>query len=154
MDKIPTKTWVGLLSNLLVMIAGSYILGEAYQWDSFITGFAVIMSLAFLASLTGVVMLVRGNPAGGIVGAVGSAFFVPIGLICLTGCLQSRDNIRFAGYAPGTTAPTPTAPVDQMSPSRRKPNPGSDRGNSKWRSGGSGSRASGVRACCNAARCL
>lgn len=122
MEKIPTKTWVGLLSNLLVMLAGIYTMGEKYRWDSFSTGFAVVMSLAFLVSLMGVVMLVRGNPAGGIVGAVGSAFFVPIGLICLMGCLQSRDNIRFAGYASGTPATTvPAAPVDPVPPAEENP---------------------------------
>lgn len=128
MDKIPAKTWVGLLINFLVMIMGIYSMGEECQWDSIATGFAVVMSLAFLTSLVGVVMLVRGNPAGGIVGAVGSAFFIPIGFICLMGCLQSRDHIRFAGYAPGTPAtPTPAAPapnpVDQMPPGEENPTP-------------------------------
>ncbi len=115
MDKITTKTWVGLLINLLVMIVGVYSMGEKYQWDSFSTGFAVVALLAFLVSLAGVIMLACGKPAGGIVGAVGSAFFVPIGFICLIGCLQSRNNIRFAGYAPGAPAPS-TPPVGQVSP--------------------------------------
>lgn len=101
------------------MIVGIYRLSREYGWDSLTKGFAAVMLLAFLTSLAGVALLTRGNPAGGIVGAVGSAFFVPIGLICMIGCLQSRDNIRFAGHAPGRihqtgeTKPAESAPTTE-----------------------------------------
>ena len=122
MNNVTAKTWIGLLINLLALIMGLYSMGEKYQWDSFTTGFAVVMSLAFLTALAGVVMLIRGNPAGGIVGAVGSAFFIPIGLICVMGCIQSRDKIRFADYAPGTPAtPAPVALSAQMPPAAETP---------------------------------
>ncbi|RXE61330.1 hypothetical protein ED352_14885, partial [Muribaculaceae bacterium Isolate-002 (NCI)] len=74
------KIWTGLILNLLVMIAGIFSLSGEYGWSLFTKGFAAVMLLAFLTSLTGVIMLIRGNPVGGIVGAAGSVFFVPIGL--------------------------------------------------------------------------
>lgn len=119
MKKINKKVLIGLIINLLVMIVGIYRLSGEYGWDSLTKGFAAVMLLAFLTSLAGVALLTRGNPAGGIVGAVGSAFFVPIGLICMIGCLQSRDNIRFAGHAPGRihqtgeTKPAESAPTTE-----------------------------------------
>lgn len=83
------------------------------------------MLLAFLTSLTGVIMLIRGNPVGGIVGAAGSVFFVPIGLVCMIGCLQGRDDIRFAGYARGTSkTPVAAAPPGRIHQAEKQNPPG------------------------------
>ena len=115
MKKVMGKIWTGLILNLLVMIAGIFSLSGEYGCSLFTKGFAAVMLLAFLTSLTGVIMLIRGNPVGGIVGAAGSVFFVPIGLVCMIGCLQGRDDIRFAGYARGTPkTPAPAAPLGRI----------------------------------------
>lgn len=62
MKKVMGKIWTGLILNLLVMIAGIFSLSGEYGWSLFTKGFAAVMLLAFLTSLTGVIMLIRGNP--------------------------------------------------------------------------------------------
>lgn len=87
-------------------------------WNAGVISITVVLSFAFLLSVAGIILLLRGKAAGGIVGAVGSAFFVPIGLICLLGCLQSRADILREGLMP---AATPSVVREQERPAEAQP---------------------------------
>ena len=88
MEHINGKTWLGFVINIVVT-AVFYGMGV-------MDGATIFFGVGLLLTGVGIAMLVNGYPAGGIFGAVGSAFFVPIGIICMIGCLQSRDRLRNA----------------------------------------------------------
>lgn len=110
MRKLKGKVWAGLACNLAVLFMGSWSFGMRDGWNAGVISITVVLSFAFLLSVAGIVLLLRGKAAGGIVGAVGSAFFVPIGLICLLGCLQSRADILREGLTPVATPPVAPQP--------------------------------------------
>ncbi|CAK7070445.1 MAG: hypothetical protein DELT_01848 [Desulfovibrio sp.] len=86
MSKIHPAAWIGLVINIAVAFFGL----EAY---SDIPALGIAMFGAVGLTVVGLVMLGMGQPAGGILGAVGSAIFVPIGLICLIGCMRTRQAL-------------------------------------------------------------
>ena len=92
MEKLNGKIWVGFVINVLVALWG--ISDMAADGGTVAAVFITIMAGGLLLTGAGMIMLAQGNPTGGILGAVGSAAFVPIGLICLIGCLQCRDRLR------------------------------------------------------------
>ena len=92
MEKFNGKIWVGFVINVLVALWG--ISDMATGGGTVGAIFITITAGGLLLTGAGMIMLAQGNPTGGILGAVGSAFFVPIGLICLIGCLQCRDRLR------------------------------------------------------------
>ena len=92
MEKLNGKIWVGFVINVLVALWG--ISDMATGGGTVGAIFITITAGGLLLTGAGMIMLAQGNPTGGILGAVGSAFFVPIGLICLIGCLQCRDRLR------------------------------------------------------------
>lgn len=111
MRKLKRMVWAGLACNFVVLFTGSWSFGMRDGWNAGVISITVVLSFAFLLSVAGIVLLLRGKEAGGIVGAVGSAFFVPIGLICLLGCLQIRADILREGLTP--VAKPPVAPRPQ-----------------------------------------
>ena len=96
MENLNGKIWVGFVINVLVALWG--ISDMAADGGTVAAVFITVMVGCLLLTGAGIAMLVRGDPAGGILGAVGSAIFVPIGLICLIGCLQCRDKLRSAAF--------------------------------------------------------
>lgn len=60
----------------------------------------------FFLSVAGVRLLLRGSPVGGMLGIVGSAFLVPLGLFCLVGCLRLRDKLLRRNWAAEAAAPS------------------------------------------------
>lgn len=118
MRKLKGTVWAGLACNLAVLFMGSWGFGMRDGWNAGVISITVVLSFAFLLSVAGIILLLRGKAAGGIVGAVGSAFFVPIGLICLQGCLQSRADILREGLMP---AATPSAVREQERPAEAQP---------------------------------
>lgn len=104
MKKVNLTAKVGLAINLLAMLLYMYGLRNGFFRDVNSEMMAGLLLAGFLLCLTGLAMLDRGNPAGGFVGAAGSAFFLPAGLVCMVGCFQTRDKLRFASHA--ASAPT------------------------------------------------
>ena len=108
MGRLNVKTWLGFVLNMLVVLLGisDIMLNGPTEADSLI----VLMAGGLLVTGTGMVMLARGDPAGGILGAAGCILFAPTGLICLIGCLQCREKVRNAALvAASATAETPFA---------------------------------------------
>lgn len=91
MEHINGKTWLGFVINIVVtmMFYGMGVVNDGI----------IFLGVGLLLTGVGIAMLANGYPAGGILGAVGSPLFVPIGLICMGGCLQSRDRLRNAALA-------------------------------------------------------
>ena len=108
MENLNEKIWVGFVINVLVALWG--ISDMAADGGTVAAVFITVMVGGLLLTGAGIAMLVRGDPAGGILGAVGSAIFVPIGLICLIGCLQCRDKLRSAAFTE-TAAPESRQPA-------------------------------------------
>ena len=94
MGRLNVKTWLGFVLNMLLVLLGisDIMLNGPTEAD----GLIVLMAGGLLVTGAGMVMLARGNPAGGILGAAGCILFAPIGLICLIGCLQCREKMRNA----------------------------------------------------------
>ena len=65
----------------------------------------VFSLIAFAVLLRGVSGLRRGDPEGGVLGAGASAFFAPLGLVCLLACLLSRDRLLREACAAGASVP-------------------------------------------------
>ena len=108
MGRLNVKTWLGFVLNMLLVLLGisDIMLNGPTEAD----GLIVLMAGGLLVTGAGMVMLARGNPAGGILGAAGCILFAPIGLICLIGCLQCREKMRNAALAAAAaTAETPLA---------------------------------------------
>ena len=112
MKKVNLTAKAGLIINLLVMLLYVYGLRDEFSRDASSDMIAGLLIIGFLLSLAGLTMLARGNPAGGIVGAAGSALFIPAGLVCMIGCFQARDKLHFADYATGA----PTKPASSETP--------------------------------------
>lgn len=108
MGNIDTKTRVGFMLNVVVGILG--IANIAPYGGALAAGLIAISIASIFLTGAGIFMLSRGNPTGGILGAVGSAVFVPIGLICMIGCLQCREKIRNADVMTAG-APLPEEPA-------------------------------------------
>ncbi len=102
MQRVTTMTWVGLAINFVavIMLIAGIIEESYYGLDNFDVGIIAFTAVFFTLQLIGVLMLAAGSPTGGTVAAVGSAAFVPIGLICLMGAMTSRNNLKKAvsGY--------------------------------------------------------
>ena len=121
MHPLNKKTWAGFaFVSLCTLLCCLYpIVG----WDlpeTVLGGadpdcFLAVVLFAYLVLLAGVILLLRGKPAGGIVGAMGSVAFLPVGLLTLIGCLQCRKRLRQmeapAGAARGTAALGQFSPV-------------------------------------------
>lgn len=112
MGRLNVKTWLGFVLNMLVVLLGisDLMLNGPTEAASLI----VLMAGGLLVTGAGMVLLARGNPAGGILGAAGCILFAPTGLICLIGCLQCRDKLRNVALAT-SAGPRPeeaAAPVD------------------------------------------
>ena len=108
MGRLNVKTWLGFVLNMLVVLLGisDLMLNGPTEAASLI----VLMAGGLLVTGAGTVLLARGNPAGGILGAAGCILFAPTGLICLIGCLQCRDRLRSKALAAAAaTAETPCA---------------------------------------------
>ena len=108
MGRLNVKTWLGFVLNMLLVLLGisDIMLNGPTEAD----GLIVLMAGGLLVTGAGIAMLVRGDPAGGILGAAGCILFAPIGLICLIGCLQCREKMRNAALAAAAaTAETPLA---------------------------------------------
>ncbi|HJA77721.1 MAG TPA: hypothetical protein H9774_12835 [Candidatus Desulfovibrio gallistercoris] len=108
MGRLNVKTWLGFVLNMLVVLLGisDLMLNGPTEAASLI----VLMAGGLLVTGAGMVLLARGNPAGGILGAAGCILFAPTGLICLIGCLQCRDRLRSKALAAAAaTAETPCA---------------------------------------------
>ena len=108
MGRLNVKTWLGFLLNMLVVLLGisDIILNGPTEAD----GLIVLMAGGLFVTGAGMIMLARGDPAGGILGAAGCILFAPTGLICLIGCLQCREKLRDAALAAAAaTAETPLA---------------------------------------------
>ena len=108
MEKLNGKVWVGFVINVLVALWG--ISDMAADGGTVAAVFITVMVGCLLLTGAGIAMLVRGDPAGGILGAVGSAIFVPIVLICLIGCLQCPDKLRNLALAT-SAGPRPEVPA-------------------------------------------
>ena len=108
MEKLNGKIWVGFVINVLVALWG--ISDMAADGGTVASVFITIIAGGLILTGVGMIMLAQGTPTGGILGAVGSAVFVPIGLICLIGCLQCRDRLRNEALAdaPGSEETGPT----------------------------------------------
>lgn len=102
MRTLKKKVWAGLALNLATLLIGIRDVGVQ---DGLNTVLAIAMALSFLLSVTGVVMLWRGKASGGIVAVAGSLIFVPAGLLCMLGSLQSRADILREGLTPSSTPP-------------------------------------------------
>ena len=114
--------WIGLAINFVVMIGGIYYMAEAYIFDNIMLIFSIVCVAAFAMSLIGVLMLAAGNAAGGIIGIIGSAVYVPIGLICAIGCAITRQRIKLAGFQQSGDASWPgNAPEAASAPSPAGP---------------------------------
>lgn len=118
MRTLKKKVWLGLVFNLATLFIGIWDFGAQDGWNAGVTGIAIAMSLSFLLSVAGVVMLLRGKAAGGIVAVAGSLIFVPAGLLCMLGSLQSRADILREGLTPSATPPV--AP-EQEGPAGQQP---------------------------------
>ena len=66
----------------------------------------LLLVVGYLLSVVGVILLLRGSPAGGMLGIMASAFFVPLGLICLVGCIRLRDKLLVKSWTARASAPT------------------------------------------------
>ncbi|WP_300811097.1 hypothetical protein [uncultured Desulfovibrio sp.] len=103
MRTLKKKVWAGLALNLATLFIGIWDFGVQDGLNTAVSGLAIAMILSFLLSVTGVVMLLRGKASGGIIAVAGSLIFVPAGLICMLGSLQSRADLggcagNCAGY--------------------------------------------------------
>lgn len=126
MRTLKKKVWAGLALNLATLFIGIWDFGVQDGLNTAVSGLAIAMILSFLLSVTGVVMLLRGKASGGIIAVAGSLIFVPAGLICMLGSLQSRADILREGLTPSSTPPV--AP-------RRKTQPDSSRGTERLNRG-------------------
>lgn len=120
--------WIGLAINFVVLLGALYYMNETYIFDNVTLVFSLIFAAAFVMSLIGVLMLAAGNAAGGIVGIIGSAVYVPIGLICVIGCAITRQRIKLADFQqsglasqPGNTPERASAPSPAHAPDRPAP---------------------------------
>ena len=110
------KILVGFVLNVALVIA--FFSTEMADGGALAVAFFTLAAAGVIVTGMGIAMLAHGDPAGGILGAAGSAIFVPIGLICLIGCLQSRDKLRNAALATadasgsGTVAEPAGGPAD------------------------------------------
>lgn len=86
MSKIHPAAWIGLVINIGIAFYGLVAYGD-------MPVFPIIMFCAAGLSGVGIVMLAMGQPVGGILGAIGAALFVPIGLVCLVGCMRTRQAL-------------------------------------------------------------
>ena len=113
MENINAMTWAGFVCNVVVTIA--FFCMEVVDGGSQAVIFFSIAGAGVILTGVGIAMLVRGDPTGGILGAVGSAVFVPLGLICLIGCLQCRDKLRNAtlATADASSSGTVAAPAEE-----------------------------------------
>lgn len=91
MKNIRKKTWIGFALNVAVAMLGCDSM--AAQGGTPAAVLIAVAGVGILLTGAGIALLARGNPLGGVIGAVGSVFFIPIGLICLLGCVQSRDDL-------------------------------------------------------------
>ena len=105
MRTLKKKVWAGLALNLATLFIGIWDFGVQDGLNTAVSGLAIAMILSFLLSVTGVVMLLRGKASGGIIAVAGSLIFVPAGLICMLGSLQSRADILREGLTPSSTPP-------------------------------------------------
>ena len=97
MGTLNGKILVGFVLNVALVIA--FFSTEMADGGALAVAFFTLAAAGVIVTGMGIAMLAHGDPAGGILGAAGSAIFVPIGLICLIGCLQSRDKLRNAALA-------------------------------------------------------
>lgn len=105
MRTLKKKVWAGLALNLATLLTGLWDFGVQDGLNTAVSVLAIAMALSFLLSVAGVVMLLRGKASGGIVAVAGSLIFVPAGLICMLGSLQSRADILREGLKPSSTPP-------------------------------------------------
>ncbi|MDL2307591.1 hypothetical protein LJC48_06165 [Desulfovibrio sp. OttesenSCG-928-C06] len=98
MSRVHPAAWVGLVINLGLMIYGINYVTDSYYLDTVDTVFLLLFIGGGLLSVAGVIMLAMGSPAGGIVGAIGSVIFVPIGMVCAIGCMISRNRMKLGHY--------------------------------------------------------
>ena len=116
MGTLNGKILVGFVLNVALVIA--FFSTEMADGGALTVAFFTLAAAGVIVTGMGIAMLAHGDPAGGILGAAGSAIFVPIGLICLIGCLQSRDKLRNAALATadasgsGTVAEPAGGPAD------------------------------------------
>lgn len=94
---------IGLGINLVAMLAMQSHLNAAGPNDAALL-FNALLLLSFTLSLAGMVLLACNKSWGGIVGVAGSVVFVPLGLVCMAGCLISRSALRYAAYRPADPA--------------------------------------------------
>ena len=86
MSKIHPAAWIGLVINIGMAFYGLEAYGD-------MPVFPIVMFCAAGLSAVGIIMLAMGQPAGGILGAIGAALFVPIGLVCMVGCMRTRQAL-------------------------------------------------------------
>lgn len=117
--RVHPAAWIGLVINFLSMVGALYAFNEEFSTDTLTLVFSIIFIAGFALSLIGVLMLAAGNPAGGIVGIIGSVIYVPIGMICAIGCSISRKNMEFASLDMNADAfePRPASPAQYGSAS-------------------------------------
>lgn len=132
MSKIHPAAWIGLVIN----IGLSFFSLEAY-------GDMPVLSMAMFGgvvlSAVGIVMLAMGQAAGGILGAIGGAVFIPVGLVCMIGCMRTRQALindaknvdvnlvnTVFGDVNANTANTMNAGPVSLSPVIHNPAPGSE----------------------------
>lgn len=117
--RVHPAAWIGLAINFLSMVGALYAFDERSGPDTLTLAFSIVFVAGFILSLIGVLMLAAGNPAGGIVGIIGSVIYVPIGMVCAIGCSISRKNIEFASFDTSTAAfePQPASPAQSGSAS-------------------------------------
>lgn len=95
--------WLGFVIDIVVTVV---FCGVGVVNDGII-----FLGVGLVLTGVGMVMLVRGDPTGGIVGSAGSVLSAPTGLICPSGCLQGRDKLRNAALA--TAAGPGSGPVEE-----------------------------------------
>lgn len=97
--------WSGLAATLLIMGVFAWLEYRGGSWGDGVPVTFLLLLAGYLLSVVGVILLLRGSPAGGMLGIMASAFFVPIGLICLVGCIRLRDKLLVKSRAARVSAP-------------------------------------------------
>lgn len=102
MKNVHWLTWLGLATNVLVMCAALVHINEDYLYgygmDTVSLVFSLVIMGGMLLQIIGLAMLTTGDRAGCMVGIIGAALFVPIGLICAFGFILSRNRMDQRAY--------------------------------------------------------
>lgn len=103
--------WSGLAGTLLLMGIFAWLDYRGGGWGDGVPVKFLLLVVGYLLSVVGVILLLRGSPAGGMLGIMASAFFVPLGLICLVGCIRLRDKLLMKSWA--AQASDPSVPTEE-----------------------------------------